>query len=140
MPLNYIAILIAAITAFVLGFMFHGPLLGKLWMKLADIHPTGNEKLRDMLPQLGWNFLTNLITAAMLAVLFAFTETSPFLSGDGIIRGAHLGVMVWGGFIATSSAVEVIWMGRKFNLWLFEACCSMVIMAVMGAIIAAMPA
>jgi hypothetical protein len=140
MPLNFLAIAIAAITAFVLGFMFHGPFLGKLWMRLADIHPTGNEKLSDMLPQLGWNLLTNFVTALGLAVLFAFTMTSSYLGGEGALRGAYLGIIVWAGLVATSSSTEVIWMGRKFNLWLFEACCSTVVMAIMGAIIGAMPA
>ena len=33
--INLIAVSIAAVAAFVLGFLFHGPVAGKLWMKLA---------------------------------------------------------------------------------------------------------
>jgi hypothetical protein len=61
MHINYIAVLIAAISNFIIGFLMHGPLLGKLWMKLANVHPTGNEKLSDMLPQMVQNFIVNLI-------------------------------------------------------------------------------
>lgn len=46
--INFVSVFIAAIVAFILGFLFHGPISGKLWMKLANIHPTGNEKMSDM--------------------------------------------------------------------------------------------
>jgi len=52
LPINFAAVAVAAVTAFILGFLFHGPLLGRIWMKLADIHPTGNEKFSDMIPQI----------------------------------------------------------------------------------------
>ena len=38
--MNIIAIVVAAVVAFIIGFLFHGPLFGKLWMRLADVHPT----------------------------------------------------------------------------------------------------
>lgn len=140
LPINFIAVFIAALSAFIIGFLFHGPLFGKLWIRLANIHPTGNEKFSDMIPQLLWNFLTNFVTALMLAVIYLFTATSPYLSGTGALRGAHVGIMLWGGFLVTSSAIEVIWMGRSPKHWLFEVASSFVVMAVMGAIIASMPA
>mgnify|MGYP003353537644 CR=1 FL=1 len=47
--MEILPIILAALAIFVIGFLFHGPLFGKLWMKLADIHPTGNEKFKDMI-------------------------------------------------------------------------------------------
>ncbi|MBI3396138.1 MAG: DUF1761 domain-containing protein [Spirochaetia bacterium] len=137
LPINYLAVIVAALTAFVLGFLFHGPLLGKVWMKLADIHPTGNEKFSDMVPQLLWNMLANLATAFGLAVIYLFSAASPYLAGSGIWKGVVCAIWVWGGFLVTSTSIEVIWMGRNVKLWLFEAACSLVVMAAMGAIIAA---
>jgi len=136
LPINLVAVIIAAAAAFILGFLFHGPILGKLWMKLANIHPTGNEKFADMIPKMGWNLLVQLITAFVLAVIYLFTSSSPYI-GKGVGGGVVLGIWVWFGFLATSSSIEVIWMGRSFKLWLYEAVCSLIVMAVMGAIIAA---
>ncbi|MFA6407673.1 MAG: DUF1761 domain-containing protein [Candidatus Paceibacterota bacterium] len=134
-PINFAAVAVAAVSAFVLGFLFHGPLFGKLWMRLADIHPTGNEKFSDMLPQFFWNFVANFVTAFVLAGILWMSSLSM-----GVItwqRGAFVAVWLWFGFMVTSSSMEVIWMGRKMKLWLFESAASLVIMAVMGAIIAA---
>ena len=62
LPINFMAITAAAVTAFILGFLFHGPLLGRVWMKLADVHPTGKEKFSDMVPQMLKNLLANFVT------------------------------------------------------------------------------
>jgi hypothetical protein len=55
---------------FIIGFLFHGPLFGKLWMRLADVHPTGEEKLSDMWVQMLLNLLANIVTAGVIALIF----------------------------------------------------------------------
>lgn len=136
LSVNIIAVIVAAVVAFVLGFLFHGPVLGKTWMKLANIHPTGNEKLSDMVPQMLWNLLSNLVTAYVLATIYLFVSSSPLSGGVGIQTGVITALWVWIGFLVTSSSIEVIWMGRSAKLWLFESACSLVVMVAMGAIIA----
>lgn len=136
LSINIPAVILAAIAAFVLGFLFHGPLLGKLWMKLANIHPTGNEKLSDMVPQMLWNFLSNLVTALGLAFVYALVATSPAFLDAGVWGGVICALILWLGFLVTSSSIEVIWMGRTVKLWLFECACSLIVMVVMGLIVA----
>jgi hypothetical protein len=136
LPINIVAVFLAAIVAFVLGFLFHGPFFGKLWMKLADIHPTGKEKMSDMYGKMFWNFVVNLVTAFVIAMFFWVIFSSSIMGTATWYRGAILGVWFWLGFLVTSSSIEVIWMGRSVKLWLFEAACSLVVMATMGAIIA----
>jgi hypothetical protein len=136
LPINLVAVSAAAIAAFILGFLFHGPLLGKIWMKLANVHMTGNEKLGDMLPQMAWNLLVDFVTAYVLAVIYLLVVSSPYLGGPGILTGIICGILVWFGFLITSTSINVIWMGSSVKLWLFESACSLVVMIVMGAIIA----
>ena len=107
-------------------------------MRLANVHPTGNEKFADMIPQLLWNFLANFVTAYVLAVVYLFGTSSPYSGGIGMWGGIVAGLWIWIGFLVTSTSIEVIWMGRKPQLWLFEAGCSLVAMAAMGAIIGSM--
>ena len=83
LPINYFAVLVAAFANFVIGFLMHGPVGGKLWMKLAGIHPTGNEKFADMVPQMIQNFLANILFAYVLAVVYLFASTSPVMGGSG---------------------------------------------------------
>lgn len=134
--INFIAVLGAAVAAFIIGFLLHGPIGGKLWMKLANITPTGNEKFSDMIPQMIGNLFTNFVTALGLSVVYLFASTSSAVNVSGVWGGVLCGLFVWICFLVPSSAVEVLWMGRKVSLWVYESACSLVVMGVMGAIIA----
>ena len=136
LSIHPLAVICAALASFILGFLFHGPLTGKLWMKLADIHPTGEEKFSDMYGKLFWNMVVNLVTASVMAFIFALVFSSPLMGEITWYKGVIMGMWLWLGFLVTSSSIEVIWMGRKASLWIFEAACSLVVMAVMGAILA----
>ena len=137
MHVNYLAVLIAAISNFVIGFLMHGPIMGKLWMKLANVHPTGNEKLSDMWPQMLKNFIVHLVFVYAFAVVYSLASASPILGGNSILSGIKLAVLVWFGFLCTTTSIEVIWMGRSYKLWLFEVFSSLITCIAMGAIIAA---
>ncbi len=128
--------LVAAIAAFIIGFMFHGPLFGKLWMKLANIHPTGNEKLSDMIPQMVTNMLANLVCAYILA-MFIFVTESFYGNLGNVFGGMGVAFWAWLGFLVTSSSMDVIWMGKSKKLWAFEIVASLVSFLAMGAILAA---
>lgn len=135
--INFLAVVIAAVVAFIIGFLFHGPLFGKLWVRLANIVPTGNEKMSDMYGKMFWNFAVNLLTSFGLANII-LVSTSYYHTEGSVISGMAVGFWVWLCFLVTSSSIEVIWMGKSFKLWLFEACSSLVVMTVMGAILASM--
>jgi hypothetical protein len=134
--INLLSVLVAAVVAFVLGFLFHGPIAGKLWMKLANIHPTGKEKFSDMIPQMAWNLVVNFITAFVMAGILWAVFSSGAMGVPTWSRGAIFGVWMWLGFIVTTTSIDVIWMGKSFKLWLFEAVCSLIVMGTMGAILA----
>lgn len=138
MPINYLAVVLAAVACFVIGFLMHGPIAGKLWMKLANIHPTGKEKFSDMVPMMIKNFIANLITAYVLAAVYLFASTSPAMGGVGAMNGAVCAFWVWLGFVVTSTSIDVIWMGKSYKLWLFECFSSFLCFLAMGAIIASM--
>ena len=130
-----LSIVPAALATFIIGFLFHGPLFGKLWMRLANIHPTGNEKLADMVPQMAWNFLVNLITAGVMALLCWILFSSPLMGEKTWYKGGIWGAWIWLGFIATSSSIGVIWMKQSWKLWMFECVASLVAFVSMGIIL-----
>ncbi len=138
MHVNYLAVLIAASSNFVIGFLMHGPILGKLWMRLANVHPTGNEKLTDMWPKMLQNFIVHLVFVYTFAVVYSLVSASSALGGNNLIGGIKLAVLIWFGFLCTTTSIEVIWMGRSFKLWVFEAFGSLITCIAMGTIIAAL--
>lgn len=135
-PINLVAVLVAALANFVIGFMFHGPLFGKLWMRLANIHPTGNEKFSDMIPQMVKNLLANIVCAYVLAV-FIYVTASYYGNVGNVVGGMGIAFWAWLGFLVTSSSMDIIWMGKSKKLWLFEIVASLASFLAMGAIIAA---
>ena len=138
LPINYLAVLVAAVAAFIIGFLLHGPVAGKLWMRLANVHMTGNEKISDMYGKMLWNFLANVVTAYALAIVYLALSTSSLGGGPSVWNGIFSGVLVWFGFLATATSIEVIWMGKSSKLWFFELCSSLIVMIAMGIIIAAL--
>jgi hypothetical protein len=135
MEINFVAVVVAAVVAFVIGFLFHGPLFGKLWMKLADMHPTGNEKFSDMIPMMLKNMVTNLITAYVLA-MFIFVTSSFYGNAGNVIGGMGIAFWAWLGFLVTATSMDVIWMGKSRKLWMFEIVASLTSFLAMGAILA----
>lgn len=138
LPIHFGAVILAGVVAFIIGFLFHGPLFGKVWMKLAHVHMTGKEKLPDMMPQMVGNLFVNIVTAYALAVVYLFASTSTYIAGTSLHIGLVCGFLVWLGFLVTSTSIDVIWMGRSKKLWAFEAVSSLCVMLAMGAIIATM--
>ena len=133
--MSVLGIVLAALATFIIGFLFHGPLFGGLWMKLADIHPTGNEKMSDMLPQMFWNIVVNLITASVMSLIFWILFSSPLMGEKVWYKGGIWGAWIWLGFIVTSSAIGVIWMKQSWKLWLFECVASLCAFVAMGIIL-----
>ncbi|MBP6884156.1 MAG: DUF1761 domain-containing protein [Candidatus Pacebacteria bacterium] len=131
MTLNFVAILVAAAANFMIGFMFHGPLFGKLWMRLANIVPTGNEKFSDMYGKMFMNFVANFVFAYVMAQIMIYSGVL------GAAKGAIFGFWIWLGFIVTGSSMDVIWMNRSAKLWMFEIVSSLASIVAMGAILAA---
>ena len=134
MQINLFSVLIAAIAAFIIGFLFHGPFFGKLWMKLANIHPTGKEKFSDMIPHMLKNMLANLVCAYVLA-MFIFVTTSYYDNVGNVFGGMGIAFWSWLGFVVTSTSMDVIWMGKSKKLWYFEIVSSLVSFLAMGAIL-----
>src|ERR1700744_5469130 len=105
LPIHLLPVLVAAIASFILGFLFHGPVTGKLWMRLANVHMTGNEKLSQMVPQMLWNLLVNLVTAYAFAVIFLYASNSPFAYGYTVTTGIIVALWLWIGFLVTSTSI-----------------------------------
>ena len=136
LSINFIAILVASVVAFIVGFLMHGPFFGKLWMRLANIVPTGNEKMSDMYPQMILNLVANIVCATALSVVYEFAKASNYMNSSAMCVAITCAVLVWVGFNVTATSMDVIWMKGNKKLWIFEIISSLITFVAMGVVIA----
>jgi len=129
---NWLAVLVAAIVAFVVGWLWWGPLFGKQWMKLSGRKPSKDMK-KGMGSKMLIAFVANLIMAWVLAMLISSVAVV------GIIEGAILAFHIWLGFVATIGVGLVLWDGKPWGLfwlntlgWLVALVLMAVVLVMMG--------
>jgi len=127
---NYLAVIVAAVVALVIGFAYYAPqTMGKRWMaylgttqaQLGNPGPTG----------IVAGIVASLVNAWVLAVL------SLNLGGSTIADGAMLGVICWLGFMATITAAEISFQKLPWGLWVLNNAHNVIVQIIMGAIVTA---
>jgi hypothetical protein len=130
MPFNWMAVLAAALTGFVIGGLWYGPLFGRTWQSASGMSP---EVLagRNLARVFGVSFLLLLIAAVMLARFIGPGQPVSF----GVMAGAAAGA----GWVATAFGVIYLFEARPLAQWLVNAGYFIVTFVVMGGILAAWP-
>jgi hypothetical protein len=133
-PINYLAVLISAIAAVVIGGLWYGPLFGKMWMKLAGISKEGMKSMAlSPLQAMVGGFIVSFLMAYVLAHGIVFGNAYTNMSGmTGGLMGAF---WYWLGFIVPVTAGVFLWEGKSAKLWLLNAAYYLVSLSVMGAIL-----
>jgi len=133
MPVNILAIVVAAIVGMVIGALWYSPyLFGKTWMRLSKM----SEKQLKVMKAKGMGktyliaFIAALVTAYVLALFIDLTQAGTLL------QGIQIGFWVWLGFIATTMLGNVLWEGKPVQLYVLNVVHQLVSIAVMGAILA----
>lgn len=132
--LNYLAILVASVSGFVLGALWYGPLFGKAWMRLTGL---AEEDLKNtnFVKVYGITFVMNLVAAYVLAhVLWAFSVAMPDVSG--VMAGVQGGFWTWLGFIMTVMVTNSLFSRSSQKLAWLDLGYRLVWMVAMGIIIA----
>ena len=132
--INYLAVVVAAVAAFALGWIWYGPLFGKAWGSMVgvnmDIKPAGSKMAKTII----LNLIGTLIMAWVLdhALIFAIA----YLKMGGAQGGLMGGFFNWLGFIAPVTLGVVLWENKPWKLWFLNAGYYLVSLCVMGVILA----
>lgn len=126
LTINYLAVLVSGISAVVIGFLWYGPVFGKVWMKEvgytdADATAARNDpaKMNAMYRSYA---LTALAGLAMAFILAHFISMAPLVLGmTGLSGGMAVAAMAWIGFIVPISLNSVLWEGKSSKYWLVVA-------------------
>jgi hypothetical protein len=130
MAMNYVAIVVAALAAYVLGALWYSPLLfGKQWMKLAGMKKMKKPANPGLMYFFG--FVSSLVMSGVLALVL------PLLGNATIGAGLVSALWIWLGFIGTLTLGSVLWEGKPFALWILNNAYHVVSILIMAAVLTA---
>ena len=128
--INYLAVLVAALSTFLLGGLWYSPLLfGKAWMR-ANNFSEENLQTFSKARMFGWSFVFSLLMAVNLAMFLAAPNTN---LNWGMTAGALAGF----GWVAMAIAIIGVFENRSWAYILINGGYMTVAFVVMGAIIGA---
>jgi hypothetical protein len=125
--IHWLAVLAAAVSAFLLGGLWYGPLFLKPWARASGIDPKAAPGHPAKV--FGTAFVCSLLAAAALAFILPATAT--------IGQGAMLGVLIGLFFVAMSFGINYAFSQRPALLWLIDGGYHVVQFALYGLILAA---
>lgn len=129
---DYTAVLGAAVAAFVLGFLWHGPVFGKQWMKLMGMTQHDMERAKakgGMGKTMIMAFIAALVTSYVIA------QFARLWGASSITGAVQLTFWIWLGFVVPLMLNGVLWEGRSRGLYLFNIIYYFFSLLVMSAVI-----
>ncbi|HVZ67542.1 MAG TPA: DUF1761 domain-containing protein [Patescibacteria group bacterium] len=128
---NYLSVLVCGVAAMIVGYVWYGPLFGKLWMKEGKIS-TSQAKKANMTGMYVLMYVSAVIEAYVLSVVLGMMGNLTYASAA---TGAF---WVWLGFMATVMVGMVTAEGKSWTYYAVVAGYQLVIVLVMSAIIVAL--
>lgn len=137
-PVNYLAVLLAAIASMPLGFLWYGPLFGKPWMKMMGITPEKAKEMKkkNMTKEYVMMFVGSLLMAFVLSHALIFAKA--YLHETGISAGLQTGFWNWIGFVAPVTIGAVLWENKPWKLWILNTGYFLVLLLIQGIILSLM--
>ena len=109
--INWLAVLVAAVSAFLLGGIWYGPLFKNAWCRENGMDPDAPPKGHPA-QVFGIAFFAALVAAVAFAV---YLGPAPNLH-----VALHAGFAIGLAYVATSFGINYAFAGRSFKLWLID--------------------
>lgn len=131
MEINLLAVGLAALSAFFLGFLWYTIIFAKSWQELIGMKNASNGAETPNLGRL-------LIGSLILEVIMAFNLAAFIGTESNWLFGLGAGIAAGFGWVALAFGVNYMFEGKPFKLWLINAGYNTVVFGIMGLIIGAM--
>ena len=130
--INYVAVFVAAIVSMVVGFLWYGPLFGKMWMKMSGVTQKQIEeaKKKGMTTSYVVAFVGSLVMAYILAHFVRYVGATTAAAG------MQLAFWLWLGFIVTVKLGSVLWENKPMQLFFLDCAYYLVTLSIMSSILA----
>ena len=130
---DWLAIVVASVASFIFGWIWYGPLFGKIWLKGSGMSGKEMKKHKGgMGGKMIWSFVGTLVMSYVLSNVIVWAGVSGF--NDVAMLGAWLGI---GFFAATTLLGEVLWKGRPWKFFLLNSVYWILNLIIVGAVILA---
>jgi len=131
--INFLAVIVAALSAFAIGSVWYSPLMfSKAWQSALGLSDD-DIKNANMFLIFGTSFILMLIMAIGLALLFLVLNPNGSTWMLGLKQGLFIGVF----FISTSYGVNILYQRKSFKLWAIDSGYQVLLLGLMGTIIGA---
>lgn len=138
--INYLAILVAVVANFFLGFLWYTPLFGKAWAKENNfdmsVKPKPGEMARGMIFMVIGNFLMAFVFAHNLAA-WSFVPGADTMSTGASIANAS--VFTWLGFYVPGDLSTVAWERKSWKLFFINTAYHLLTLVVAAVVLYMMP-
>ena len=126
--INYFAVVVAALSTFLIGGLWYSPLLfGKAWMRANNFSEQDLQTFSKA-RMFGWSFVFSLVMAVNLAMFLA-------APGTNVTWGMTAGALAGFGWVAMAIAIIGVFENRSWTYILINGGYMTVAFVVMGAII-----
>lgn len=126
--INWLSVLVAAVSTFFLGGIWYGPLFGKAWMK--EFHFTVDDlKKRNAPYTFGISLLLALVAALVLEMFIGIEATS--------LTGATAGFFAGIGWVATMLGILYLFEMQTLKAYLINAGYCILSLTLMGLLLGA---
>jgi hypothetical protein len=127
---NFPAVVVAAISYWILGAIWYGVLFSEPWMALEHITDEQAKSMNPVLPYV-ITLLLNLLIAYSLAQVCIWRNANTFG------RGASVGVILWIGFVGPITFTTYMYEMRPWQLFAMNELYPLFGLVLMGAILGA---
>lgn len=134
--LNWLAIFVAFVAAFIAGAIWFGPkTFFPVWWRAMGKDPNNMEVTGNMAVTFGATAVAAFVEAiAVATVIYFVAAVSPHF---GALEGGLVGLLLGLGLAAASSLSHRLFAGQGFKVWAIEVSSDVVNLTIMGLIIGA---
>jgi len=130
--INILGVLFATMAGQFISALWFGPLFNKQWVKYCGWDEEYVKKYMGDKNRHRDACIGSFIEQTLSMIIFAFLFHS--LQIDTQLASAKLSILVWVGFMVTSTLNEVLWHGEQVRFWLVNVSSYLVRTIAMGAI------
>ena len=109
--INILAVAVAAVSSFLLGGIWYGPLFKNVWCREAGVDPD---------PAKGGHPAKVFGGALVFSLLSAFAFAKLLGPAPDMHHAVHMGAMVGFCFVAASFGINYLFANRSFKLWAID--------------------
>lgn len=114
---NWLAILVTAVAAMVVGFLWYSPsLFGNTWMRAKGWDLNDKARMEEMKKGMGMSYFGAFLAALLSAYIISLLIHH--LGVPNVMRGVKVGLAGFLGFAFPITLNDLLWGGKKELFWI----------------------